>query len=104
MHKWYYHVIMGCENTNTNYSYIPTFLLDPSVACSFFLISSVTCLFVVAQTPQQVAQQAVDADVHAVGISSLAAGHKVLVPRVGQCCFHRVVREFVYTTILFTAN
>ena len=34
------------------------------------------------QTPQQVAQQAVDADVHAVGISSLAAGHKVLVPRV----------------------
>ena len=36
------------------------------------------------QTPQQVAQQAVDADVHAVGISSLAAGHKVLVPRVGH--------------------
>ena len=30
----------------------------------------------------QVAQQAVDADVHVVGISSLAGGHKVLVPKV----------------------
>ena len=28
------------------------------------------------------AQQAVDADVHVVGISSLAGGHKVLVPKV----------------------
>lgn len=34
------------------------------------------------QTPAQVAQQAVDADVHVVGISSLAGGHKVLVPKV----------------------
>ncbi|XP_038655870.1 methylmalonyl-CoA mutase, mitochondrial isoform X2 [Scyliorhinus canicula] len=32
------------------------------------------------QTPQEVAQQAVDADVHCVGVSSLAAGHKTLVP------------------------
>ena len=46
------------------------------VCCNSFLVS--------VQTPQQVAQQAVDADVHAVGISSLAAGHKVLVPRVGH--------------------
>ena len=30
------------------------------------------------------AQQAVDADVHVVGISSLAGGHKVLVPKVIQ--------------------
>lgn len=36
------------------------------------------------QTPAQVAQQAVDADVHVVGISSLAGGHKVLVPKVRQ--------------------
>lgn len=28
------------------------------------------------------AQQAVDADVHAVGISTLAAGHKTLVPEL----------------------
>lgn len=31
-------------------------------------------------TPQEVARQAVDADVHAVGVSSQAAGHKTLVP------------------------
>lgn len=36
------------------------------------------------QTPAQVAQQAIDADVHAVGISSLAGAHKVLVPKVIQ--------------------
>ncbi|KAJ1962882.1 hypothetical protein IWQ62_003388 [Dispira parvispora] len=34
------------------------------------------------QTPAEVAQQAADADVHAVGISSLAAGHKTLVPQL----------------------
>ncbi|MEY3015319.1 MAG: hypothetical protein RIT45_4054 [Pseudomonadota bacterium] len=32
------------------------------------------------QTPDEVAQQAVDNDVHVVGVSSLAAGHKTLVP------------------------
>jgi len=32
------------------------------------------------QTPAEVARQAIDADVHAVGISSQAAGHKTLVP------------------------
>ncbi|XP_078069054.1 methylmalonyl-CoA mutase, mitochondrial [Mustelus asterias] len=34
------------------------------------------------QTPREVAQQAVDADVHCVGVSSLAAGHKTLVPEL----------------------
>ncbi|MGI9083776.1 MAG: methylmalonyl-CoA mutase [Aeromicrobium sp.] len=33
-------------------------------------------------TPEEVAQQAVDADVHIVGISSLAAGHLTLVPQL----------------------
>ena len=33
-----------------------------------------------AQTPAEVARQAVDNDVHVVGVSSLAAGHKTLVP------------------------
>jgi methylmalonyl-CoA mutase len=33
-------------------------------------------------TPQEAAQAAVDADVHAVGVSSLAAGHKTLVPQL----------------------
>lgn len=32
------------------------------------------------QSPDEVARQAVDADVHVVGISSQAAGHNVLVP------------------------
>ena len=34
------------------------------------------------QTPAEVAQQAVDADVHVVGVSSQAAGHKTLVPEL----------------------
>ena len=33
-------------------------------------------------TPREAAQQAVDADVHVVGVSSLAAGHKTLVPEL----------------------
>ncbi len=32
------------------------------------------------QTPQEAAQQAVENDVHAIGVSTLAAGHKTLVP------------------------
>jgi methylmalonyl-CoA mutase len=35
-------------------------------------------------TPEEVAQQAVDADVHIVGISSLAAGHLTLLPQLRQ--------------------
>ncbi|MTI32107.1 methylmalonyl-CoA mutase, partial [Xanthovirga aplysinae] len=34
------------------------------------------------QTPEEVAQQAVENDVHIVGASSLAAGHKTLVPQL----------------------
>jgi methylmalonyl-CoA mutase len=34
------------------------------------------------QTPEEAARQAVENDVHVVGISSLAAGHKTLVPQV----------------------
>ncbi len=34
------------------------------------------------QTPDEVAAQAVDADVHVVGVSSQAAGHKTLVPKM----------------------
>lgn len=34
------------------------------------------------QTPKEVAKQAVENDVHVLGISSLAAGHKTLVPEV----------------------
>ncbi|MGK2941488.1 MAG: cobalamin-dependent protein, partial [Immundisolibacter sp.] len=34
------------------------------------------------QTPEEAARQAVENDVHVVGISSLAAGHKTLVPQI----------------------
>lgn len=33
-------------------------------------------------TPKEAAQQAIDADVHVVGVSSLAAGHKTLIPEL----------------------
>ena len=36
----------------------------------------------VVQTPAEAAQQAVENDVHILGVSSLAAGHKTLVPQV----------------------
>jgi methylmalonyl-CoA mutase len=36
------------------------------------------------QTPQEVARQAIEADVHIVGVSSLAAGHLTLVPALKQ--------------------
>ena len=34
------------------------------------------------QTPDEVAKDAIDADVHVIGISSQAAGHKTLVPQL----------------------
>ncbi|MFV8127179.1 methylmalonyl-CoA mutase [Streptomyces syringium] len=37
------------------------------------------------QTPEEVARQAVEADVHIVGVSSLAAGHLTLVPALRDC-------------------
>jgi len=36
------------------------------------------------QTPEEAAKQAVENDVHILGVSSLAAGHKTLVPQVIQ--------------------
>lgn len=37
------------------------------------------------QTPEEVARQAIDNDVHVVGVSSLAAGHNTLVPALKKC-------------------
>ena len=34
------------------------------------------------RTPDEVAQQAVDSDVHVIGVSSLAAAHRALVPEL----------------------
>ena len=36
------------------------------------------------QTPEEATQQAIENDVHIIGVSSLAAGHKTLVPKVIQ--------------------
>lgn len=36
------------------------------------------------QTPEEAAQDAIDNDVHVVGISSQAAGHKTLAPKLVQ--------------------
>eukprot|EP01028_Stygiella_incarcerata_P012959 TRINITY_DN80995_c0_g2_i1.p1 TRINITY_DN80995_c0_g2~~TRINITY_DN80995_c0_g2_i1.p1 ORF type:complete len:694 (-),score=222.91 TRINITY_DN80995_c0_g2_i1:223-1992(-) len=41
------------------------------------------------QTPEEVANQAVEADVHVVGVSSLAAGHRTLIPRLVECLKER---------------
>jgi methylmalonyl-CoA mutase len=37
------------------------------------------------QTPEEAAKMAVENDVHIVGASSLAAGHKTLVPQLVEC-------------------
>jgi methylmalonyl-CoA mutase len=34
------------------------------------------------QTPEEAAREAVENDVHVIGVSSLAAGHKTLIPQV----------------------
>ena len=34
------------------------------------------------QTPQECVRQAIENDVHAIGVSTLAAGHKTLVPEI----------------------
>ena len=40
------------------------------------------CLCFHYQTPEEVAQQASDADFHVVGVSTQAAGHRTLVPQL----------------------
>lgn len=51
------------------------------------------------QTPQEVAKQAIENDVHVLGVSSLAAGHKTLVPQVIEA-----LREFGREDILVIAG
>lgn len=55
-------------------SFVPSFLVPLANA----LISHARLL----QTPEEVARQAIDSDVHLIGISSLAAGHRALVPEL----------------------
>jgi len=49
------------------------------------------------QTPEEVAKQAVENDVHIVGASSLAAGHKTLIPQL-ITCLHKLGRGDIMVT------
>lgn len=50
------------------------------------------------QTPEEVARQAADNDVHAIGVSSLAAGHLTLVPALRKA-LAEVNREDILVTV-----
>jgi methylmalonyl-CoA mutase len=50
------------------------------------------------QTPEEVARQAVEADVHVVGVSSLAAGHLTLVPQL-KTALHELGRDDVLVVV-----
>jgi len=50
------------------------------------------------QTPQEAAKQAVENDVHILGVSSLAAGHKTLVPQVIEA-LHKYGREDIMVIV-----
>ncbi len=47
------------------------------------------------QTPQECARQAIENDVHAVGVSTLAAGHKTLVPAIVQSLREQGANEII---------
>jgi len=50
------------------------------------------------QTPEEVARQAVEADVHVVGVSTLAAGHLTLVPQL-KAALHELDRDDVLVVV-----
>ena len=50
------------------------------------------------QTPEEVARQAVEADVHVVGVSTLAAGHLTLVPQL-KAALHELGRDDVLIVV-----
>jgi len=47
------------------------------------------------QTPEEVADDAIDADVHVIGVSSQAAGHKTLVPQLIEALRNRQAGEIL---------
>lgn len=51
------------------------------------------------RTPEEVARQAVENDVHIIGVSSLTAGHKILIPQL-----HRALGEFSRQDILIVVG
>ena len=79
-------------NTRFKIPLMEDFVVEEFINCVYLLYSTIM------QTPLQVAQQAVDADVHVVGISSLAGGHKILVPKVSN-----IIRT-VYVQCTYTVH
>lgn len=51
------------------------------------------------QTPEEGGQQAVENDVHVVGMSSLAAGHKTLLPQLITAELKKLDREDIMVVI-----
>lgn len=47
------------------------------------------------QTPQEVVRQAIDADVHCIGVSSQAAGHRTLVPQLIELLKQQGAKDIV---------
>ena len=47
------------------------------------------------QTPEEAAKQAIESDVHVVGVSSQAAGHKTLVPELTQALARQGARDIL---------
>jgi methylmalonyl-CoA mutase len=47
------------------------------------------------QTPEEAARQAIENDVHAIGVSTLAAGHKTLVPAWSSRCASQGASDIV---------
>jgi len=47
------------------------------------------------QTPEEAARQAIENDVHAIGVSTLAAGHKTLVPELIRALKEQGAQEVV---------
>ena len=82
--------------SSLSFIFLSSLSLSPHPFIPFFSLATTACLLLSIiiqchsyiyfshQTPTQVAQQAVDADVHVVGISSLAGSHSTLVPRVSN--------------------
>lgn len=52
------------------------------IACAFADLGFDIDMGPLFQTPEECARQAIESDVHAIGVSSLAAGHKTLVPQL----------------------
>jgi methylmalonyl-CoA mutase len=77
-------VDIGPLFTVSSLSLLPLLSLSPFSLSVYCLHITIHVFYFSPQTPTQVAQQAVDADVHVVGISSLAGSHKTLVPKVSN--------------------